>query len=362
MSSTTSTSGYHGINGDLNVTGTVTASTISGNHVIVNGSDITSALTLIGETESTVADIMSGAKFVGLAGAVKTNSLVSDNNHYSLLCGPSDGSNVRPYGSDSLIFTQTPQAGNDRGNLEVKTSMVTLNTLATDTTDIKGRLTVDGTTHFKEITTFDASVRANGGISITNNGINVTNGGLSTTNGGVSITNGDINITNGSITVTDGITVYGTSNITGLKTHGNITMDNYLIFKPDATPNPITLGYSNLISVSSTSASIIGTGGVFYQTNVLALTVDTNPDITIPDASLYLLGQEIRFFRDPLQSSANAACKLKVSNNCGGFIVSNTPGTNTFQLGNSGTGWFKAFFQCIMLSDSKYYWVQTYYQ
>jgi hypothetical protein len=144
-------------------------------------------------------------------------------------------------------------------------------------------------------------------------------------------------------------------------------MDNYITFKPNATPNPITKDYSILYSITSGSLasntmSIIGGGGLFYQTNVLSLQVATNPIITIPDASQYLLGQEIRFYRDPLQPVANAACQLKVSASTGGFIVSSTPGVQTFQLGNSGTGWFKVFFQCIMLSDNKYYWIQTIYQ
>jgi hypothetical protein len=150
-----------------------------------------------------------------------------------------------------------------------------------------------------------------------------------------------------------------------IRTHADGDV-NYLIFKPNATPNPLTKDYSILHTVNSgalasNALNIWGGGGLFYQTNVLNLLVTTNPIINIPDASSYLLGQEIRFYRDPLSPVANASCQLKVTTNCGGFIVSSTPGTSTFQLGNSGTGWFKVFFQCIMLSDNKYYWIQTQY-
>jgi hypothetical protein len=267
------------------------------------------------------------------------------------------------------------------GGTSLATVQVTaINSNIGDAVNILGDLTVDGITNFIGTSTFEGEVEIKGKLTCDMGelvtGALTVNGALSQSGGAIQLgaASTDAVTINGAVTVTNGLTLTsninqtsGTSSLLGLTIKGGCTMDNYITFKPNATPNPITKDYSiqytvNSGALTSNALNIWGGGGLFYQTNVLNLLVTTNPIINIPDASSYLLGQEIRFYRDPLSPVANAACQLKVTTNCGGFIVSSTPGVQTFQLGNSGTGWFKVFFQCIQLSDSKYYWVQTIYQ
>jgi hypothetical protein len=377
--STISTSGSHGINGDLNASGTVSATTLSGTNIIVGGSDITSALSAVGTFESTVNDIISGAQAVGVATKITTSNVSATSaNQYNLIFGNTT-SNALPYQTDNLWYVPK-QIISNKSVLNLGSNRVYLGTALTDLTEVYGTFAVDSTSHFIGAAVFDDTVEIKGKLTCrageAETGTLSITGALTQSGGAIQLgaSAADAVTINGAATVANGLTLTsninqtsGTSSLLGLTIKGGCTMDNYITFKPNSTPNPITKDYSILYSITSGSLasntmSIIGGGGLFYQTNVLSLQVATNPIITIPDASQYLLGQEIRFYRDPLQPVANAACQLKVSASTGGFIVSSTPGVQTFQLGNSGTGWFKVFFQCIMLSDNKYYWIQTIYQ
>jgi hypothetical protein len=379
MSSTISTSGAHGVNGDLNASGTVSATTLSGTNIIVGGSDITSALSAVGTFETTVNNIVSGSQAVGLATKITTAAVSSTSaTPYPLIFGSSN-TNTNPLQSDNLTYIPRDTFAH-KSVLNLGCNSVTLGSSLSDTVLVTGSMVVQSVTEFTGASTFDSDVTVtgklfcNGGEAET--GTLTVTGALTQSGGAVQLggSASDAITIKGAATVQGGLTLTsninqtsGTSSLLGLTIKGGCTMDNYITFKPNSTPNPITKDYSILYSITSGSLtsntmSIIGGGGLFYQTNVLSLQVATNPIITIPDASQYLLGQEIRFYRDPLQPVANAACQLKVSASTGGFIVSSTPGVQTFQLGNSGTGWFKVFFQCIMLSDNKYYWIQTIYQ
>lgn len=380
MSTTISTSGAHGVNGDLSASGTVKAGALDAPIIKLNGNDISSALSGVADTETKVNNIISGSQAVGVATKITTSTVSSTStSSYGLIFG-SNNTNTNPLQADTLYYTPKQTLGG-KSCLNLGSQVVLLGAdTVNDSIQVNGTLLVNNTSDFVGAATFEDTVEIKGKLTCrageAETGTLTVTGALTQSGGAIQLggSSADAVTINGAATVANGLTLTsninqtsGTSSLLGLTIKGGCTMDNYITFKPNATPNPITKDYSILYSItsgslSSNAMSIIGGGGLFYQTNVLSLQVATNPIITIPDASQYLLGQEIRFYRDPLQPVANAACQLKVSASTGGFIVSSTPGVQTFQLGNSGTGWFKVFFQCIMLSDNKYYWIQTIYQ
>ena len=380
MSTTISTSGEHGINGNLNASGTVSATTLSGTNIIVGGADITSALSSVGTFETTVNNIVSGSQVVGLAGAVKTNALIADNNYYSLLCGPSDGSNVRPYGSPLITFTQTPSVGNNAGAVRLSTNIVTLNNTSTDTTQIKGALTCD------QSVTVTGALNANNGITIAsgktlngittatlgyidptssiqtqlNNRVNLSSAQTiagaktfsdqTTFNGGIVINGSEID--NGSLTI-NGNTTLGKTDLsstvtlngqTVMSSFPNIQVDTYQYLK----------NQMNTIGVSANT--IYSTASGLYEYNWISTTVTTSPTLTLPAPSANLLGCELKIFRDP---AYNNPVVLTISS--GSFIISSAKISPNFTL---GTNWYKVFFICLQVPGTplNYAWVQTYFQ
>jgi len=156
----------------------------------------------------------------------------------------------------------------------------------------------------------------------------------------------------GALTVNGALSLYGLSN---WKVNSSSTIGT-------------NANYSSLITITSSNLTnnanaMYNNACYFPEYVVLAVQVATNPSLQIPDPQAGLVGREIKLIRDIGATSANG-CILTTTttgSSVGGFVVSGSANP-TFQLGNTGTGWFKAFFICLQMADNKYYWVQSYYQ
>jgi len=401
MSSQVTTSGVHGINGDLYANGTITASTINASTAVqINGVDITESLQNVAATEAQVAS-WAGGSAVPHATLSDTstvaNKIKSADGPTSVGIVPIALSTLRS--GDSSVLT----SGNFNFNLSTVT-MGVYNARITHNCDIDGTTTLLSQLHA------DGGILIPAGQSLICNGPLYANGGESeietlSVSGALNQSGGNAVLGSSS---TNLLTVNSTSTfVNGITTNGLLSCPGGLV----VSGNPVD--GRNQSFVANTGAYIkVGCeieGNVYqygsnywkrvksnnmgfmpdYQfvvtiypgvlTNnfnpmynnacympeytVLAVQVSTNPSLQVADPQSGLQGREMKFIRDIMPASTNGCLLVTTSTGgtVGGFIVSGVA-TSTFQLGNSGNGWFKAFFVCLQMSDSKYYWVQTYYQ
>lgn len=381
MSATISTSGSHGINGDLNASGTIKATAIDSTIIKLNGTDITTALTGVADAETKVTNIISGSQAVGLANNVNINKLaVGDSSSYNFTLGSLNGGaggSAPLETSPNLSYTRNTAYGD---SLNLSSNLISLNAQTTDSTIIYGQLNAMGATIFNSTVDIKGKLTCDAGELET--GKLTINGELYQSNGPVSL--GDLSnavTIKGGATVANGLQVNGYANgsqgivCTGISTSGTNILsgsnyfygNNYWKLNSSATIGSQT-DYSSVVTI--TNANLTNNANAMYNNAclypeyiVLGVQVGTNPSLQIPDPQAGLLGREIKFIRDIAAASANGCILTTTSTatSVGGFVVSGLANP-TFQLGNSGTGWFKVFFVCLLMSDGKYYWVQSYYQ
>ena len=353
MSTTISTSGAHGVNGDLYASGTVSATTLSGTNIIIGGSDITTALSAVRETETIVSNIMDETKntAVAIANKIKSTNVSTSSTSYSLLLGDRNAANNNTSVGIATPLNYIPRAAiGNLSYLNLVADNINLNDSATDTTNIKGLLTCD------QLATFNGGVRINGG--------DFQIGNL-TVQGQVSLTGGAITI--GDESTPAPITVNGALSVNnGLTVNSSLILQQREIVQMVGYSNPYVVRGVEYINITSSSVAsnsqnlLYDATSYISENNWISTQITTSPTLVIPDPVAFLYGCELKFFRDP---AFNNTVILKVGSSTGGFLISSTT-SSTFTLGNSGTGWFKVFFTCMRdpQVSGKYMWVQTYYQ
>ena len=351
--STISTSGAHGVNGDLNASGTVSATTLSGTNIIIGGSDITTALSTVGETETIVSNIMDETKntAVAIANKIKSTNVSTSSTSYSLLLGDRNAANNNTSVGIATPLNYIPRAAiGNLSYLNLVADNINLNDSATDTVSIKGLLTCD------QLATF------NGGVRI--NGADFEIGNL-TVQGQVSLTGGAITI--GEESTPAPITVNGRMSVNSpISINTDLTLKVRQLHQMVGYSNPYVIRGVEYITITSSSVTansqnlLYDATSYISENNWISTKITTSPTLVLPDPVPFLVGCELKFFRDP---AFNNTVILKVGSSTGGFLVSSTT-SSTFTLGNSGTGWFKVFFTCMgdPQVSGKYMWVQTYYQ
>ena len=317
-----STSGAHGVNGDLYCNGTVSATTISGSYIVVGGNDITTALVNVGSFETTLTNITSGATFVPKA-------------------------------------TQATNATNATNIVGISTATLSyLDATSSIQTQLNNRVTLTGAQTISGLKSFQDKATFNGGIVI--NGTDEETGALTLS--------GNLTVNTGYATNLQGSCTIGTS---------GINFDTCTIHLPTVFKNSLTLNAfptvqvnSNLYYQKNGYGGVITIGG---PTNLVAInqlsefyhiktTVSTTPILTIPDPVGVLVGCEIKLFRT---ATANAV-GLQCATNTNGFIIGSNVITPTFVLGSTGGSsmWYKLFLVCLPNPDvaGAYVWYQTTYQ
>ena len=410
-----STSGSYGTNGDLYVSGLVQASTISGSHIVVNGNDITTALSNVGSFETTLTNITSGSVYVPKATQALNSNFASNLNIFSNL--DSDPTNNTNY-YFSLVNGNQGQVGiassyvlnyTKSTNTTNLWSTVEINTNTSQSTHIKGALTCDTScnilgkltatggitlpsgqtlnnvtpvqlSYLTDVTSsiqtqlsnkvslagdqtitgtkiFSANATFNGGITV--NGVDNETGALNL--------NGALTVSNNNTTNLTGDCNIGTSYTNHHYVNGFTTFNHAVIF--NNKPQYITTGtnyyckngYGGIITVDG-NVSIAGSSNI-YEYYFIKTTVTTTPILTIPDPVYELVGFELKFFRTP--ATANAV-GLQCATNTNGFIISSNVITPTFTLGSTGGSsmWYKVAFVCLPNPDvaGSYVWFQTMYQ
>ena len=391
MSTTISTSGSHGINGDLNTSGTVKAGALDAPIIKLNGTDISTALSGVAATETKVNNIISGTQAVGLATKITTTTVSSTStNNYKLIFG-SNSTNTNPLQTDNLYYTPKQTLGG-KSCLNLGAQVVLLGAdPVNDSIQVNGTLLVNDTSDFIGAVTFEGEVEIKGKLTCDMGelvtGALTVNGALSQSNGAVTLgdlvnpTTNNVSI-KGAATCSNGLTISGLANGSqglvvnaGISTSGTNIISGSNYFYGDSywkinSSSTIGTNSNNSSVVTITSSNLTNNANAMYNNAcffpeyiVLAVQVATNPSLQIPDPQAGLLGREIKLIRDIGATSANG-CILTTTttaSSVGGFVVSGSANP-TFQLGNTGTGWFKAFFICLQMADNKYYWVQSYYQ
>jgi len=409
-----STSGGHGINGDLFVNGLIQGSTISGSTIVVSGNDITNAILGVGAFETTLSGIVSGSTSVPKATlAQNSNFAYNMNIQNNLDNDPTNSSNwyfglvnnnsgqVAFEATSSLNYTKSTNQTNIQSNCQInyspsQTTRI-VGTLSCDTSaNILGKLTASGGITIPAGQTLNGiSTATLGYIDPTssiqtqlNNKVALTGAqtiaGVKTFtnqavfNGGIVI-NGNEEET-GNLTLSGNLVVAGsnTTTLTGSCTIGQIgsvfdalTVNIATKLKASvffdtlpylqATPTMLYLksGYGGVVTVAA--ATTLSTS-VIYEYYHLKTTVTTTPILTIPDPTVNLVGCEIKFFRT---ATANAV-GLQCATNTNGFIIGSNVITPTFILGSTGGSsmWYKLFLVCLPNPDASgtYVWYQSHYQ
>jgi len=125
MSTTISTSGSHGVNGDLNASGTVKAGALDSPIIKLNGTDISTALSGVAATETKVNNIISGSQAVGVATKITTSTVSSTStSSYGLIFG-SNNTNTNPLQADTISYTPKAPISN-LSSLNLGCNVVTL--------------------------------------------------------------------------------------------------------------------------------------------------------------------------------------------------------------------------------------------
>ena len=387
MSATISTSGSYGVNGDLNASGTVKAGALDAPIIKLNGTDISSALSGVADAETKITNIISGSQAVGLANTVASATVDSTSTSlYPLYFGLNG--NVKT--ATGLVYQPKNQITNG-SFLSLGAKTISINSATTDSTQISGSLYCGSTVEIQGELTCDSDVTITGKLNCNGGELEIgtltVNGALTQSSGAVTLgdlTNPSTNSVSikGAATCSNGLTISGLANGTqGLVVNAGISCNGTNILSGSnyfyglsnwKGSSSSTIGtnanYSSVITITSSSltnnANAMYNNACFFpEYVVLSVQVATNPSLQIPDPQVGLLGREIKLIRDIGATSANG-CILTTTTSAssvGGFVVSGSANP-TFQLGNSGTGWFKAFFICLQMADNKYYWVQSYYQ
>lgn len=317
-----STSGSHGVNGDLYCNGTVSATTISGSYIVVGGNDITTALVNVGSFEATLSGIINGSTFVPKA-------------------------------------TQATNATNATNIVGISTATLSyLDATSSIQTQLNNRVTLTGAQTISGLKTFQDKATFNGGIVI--NGTDEETGSL-TLSGNLTVNQGYATNLNGSCTIgSSGLNfdIFTVNLPTSLK--GAVTFANFPIFQVSQTLDYQKSGYGGLISISG--ATTLVTTARLYEFYHIKTTVATTPILTIPDPVGVLVGCELKLFRT---ATANAV-GLQCATNTNGFIIGSNVITPTFVLGSTGGSsmWYKLFLVCLPNPDvaGAYVWYQTAYQ
>lgn len=394
-----STSGSHGVNGDLYVNGLIQGSSISSSNIIVNGNDITTALVGVGSFETTLSNITNGTTTVPKASLATNANFAYNMNIQSNL--DNDASNATNWYFGLL-------SGNS-GQVNAASSSVLNYTKSTNTTNLWSTVEINAntsqTTHIKGALTCDTScnilgkLTASGGITIpstqTLNGISTTTlgyldatssiqtqlnnkvaltgsqtiNGLKSFSGGVVIT--DPGNASYSLTVSGDVLAYNSC------TFGNYAnpVQNHTIYGTLAVNQQATFyqkpwfftgssvyvkgGYGGVVTISGATTI---SDGMIYEIYHLKTTVATTPILTIPNPNAGLVGCELKFFRTATANAVGIQCAI----NTNGFIIGSNVITPTFTLGSTGGSsmWYKLFLVCLPNPDAagSYVWYQTYYQ
>jgi len=316
-----STSGSHGLNGDLYCNGTVSATTISGSYIVVGGNDITTALVNVGSFESTLSGIINGSTSVPKA---------------NLATLATNANNIVGISSATLSYLDATSSIQTQLNNKVA---------------LTGIQTISGSKTFSDKATF------NGGIVI--NGTDEETGSLSIS-GNLTVYQGYTTNLNGSCTIgSTGLTFDTlTVNIPAFL-KGVVTLSNFPIFQVSGLLDYQKNGYGGVISISGSTTLV--TAARLYEFYHIKTTVATTPTLTIPDPAASLVGCELKLFRT---ATANAV-GLQCTTNTNGFIIGSNVITPTFVLGSTGGSsmWYKLFLVCLPNPDEvgTYVWYQTFY-
>lgn len=393
-----STSGAHGINGDLFVNGLIQGSSISSSNIIVGGNDITTALVNVGSFETTLSNITNGTTSV-------PKSTLSQNSNYAY--NMNIQSNLDNDASNATNWYFGLLSGNS-GQVNAASSSVLNYTKSTNQTNLLSSVEINAntsqTTHIKGALTCDTSCNVLGKLTTTG-GITIPSG--QTLNGISTTTLGYVDATSSIQTqLNNKVALTGSQTISGLKTFsggvvvsdpgnspysltvsgdviaynsctfGNISnpVQNHNIYGTLAVNQQATFyqkpwfftgssiyvkgGYGGVITISGATTISDGLINEFYH---LKTTVTTTPILTIPNPSANLVGCELKFFRT---QTANAV-GLQCATNTNGFIIGSSVITPTFTLGSTGgtSMWYKLFLVCLPNPDvsGSYVWYQTFY-
>jgi len=382
------TSGIQGINGDLNVSGTLNCPVINATSKIqINGSDITSALQGVASAEAQIASWV-GGNAIPHATLADTSTLAST---ITTAVGTSSDGNIPVALSTAVSGSSSIHTS---GNITYNMATATLNVYGIHNT---GFCNVDGTLSAGQINS--GLINANGGIVIqsgqTLNGISTTTLGYVDPTSSIQTqlnskvdtsstqTIGGTKTFSNVVTFNNGINVTGTDNETGnLIVSGSVTSSslttngNATIGKSDQSSTTILNGttvFENLPAYqvdtgiqyfrNAMGSAITLSGNYTYPTssiyewNFINTTATNSPILTLPSPSGNLLGCEIKLLRDP----ASAANPLVLTIASGSFIISSTKVSPNFTLGGS---WYKLFLVCLQVPGTplNYAWFQTYYQ
>jgi len=370
MSLTPTTSGQYGVNGQLNVLGTVSTPTIS-----LNGTDLETTLNTISSGGSNLQSGLLNGTIVPLRSTnsdhTKITAAGSVNTNYSVPFGSADASGNGTLQSGELFYNPDEKKMTVRNILvytNIDTPEITTNQInVADNGDvilgINAKIYTRGNNRNNDIqtqinnNTTSLTTKVDLSSAQTISGAK-TFSGLATFNGGISLPSSATETDNGNLIVGGVFTANGVANFnSSVQFHKPTNISYQLDASSKYFPNSHTIVSC---SSASTDCYTIDNSIELYYKYVFVNTTFTSSTaiLVLPPANELFNGTEFTF----IQYGTPAA--LALSTPTGTFNISNAPFSSNYVLPSS---WYKVSFVCLpdpatSAPNPTYFWMQTFYQ